>query len=111
MVQDLAAKGKFDAVTELAEVIPVTVVADLIGLPEDVRGSLLTGAHAMFDNNGPESRSTSDHDAAREAHFHMAHAVFENGDFATGTIGRSICDAIDEGNLERWEGCGHCSSG
>ncbi|MFI1030424.1 hypothetical protein [Streptomyces sp. NPDC020951] len=53
LVADLVAKGRFDAVPELAAVFPVTVVADLVGLTEEARGPLLSFADAAFNTFGP----------------------------------------------------------
>jgi hypothetical protein len=52
LVADAVAKGG-DAVTDLAAVFPVTVVADLIGLTEEARGPLLSFADAAFNTFGP----------------------------------------------------------
>lgn len=53
LVAGAVAKGSFDAVTDLAMVFPVTVVADLIGLSEEARGPLLSFADAAFNTFGP----------------------------------------------------------
>jgi len=53
LVEAVVGKGTFDAVTDLATVFPVTVVADLLGLPEDARGPLLSFADAVFNVFGP----------------------------------------------------------
>ncbi|MGC0397606.1 cytochrome P450 [Streptomyces sp. SAI-126] len=55
LATDAAAKGDFDAVTDLAAVLPVTVVADLVGLGEEARGPLLSFANAAFNTFGPLS--------------------------------------------------------
>jgi len=53
LVAGLARRGSFDAVTELARALPLSVVPDLIGLPADGRGRLLEWAAASFDLMGP----------------------------------------------------------
>ncbi|MFD5593968.1 cytochrome P450 [Streptomyces griseorubiginosus] len=53
LVAGAVAEGEFDAVSELAAVFPVTVVADLIGLTEEARGPLLSFADAAFNTFGP----------------------------------------------------------
>lgn len=52
LVAAVVERGSFDAVTDLAAVFPVAVVADLIGLPEDVREPLLSFADAAFNTFG-----------------------------------------------------------
>ena len=104
VIAQLIARGSFDAVTELAEVIPVTIVADLLGLPIDARGDLLAGAHASFDSNGPAWRITEEHHAVRGRMAQTALEVFENTPFAPGTVGRSVRDAVAAGTVTEWEG-------
>lgn len=58
LVRALVAKGSFDAVTELAEVYPVSIVADLIGLPEESWSQLLPFAAAAFMVYGPMNEHT-----------------------------------------------------
>jgi len=53
LVEQLLAKGDFDAATELAPHLPVTVVSELIGLPEEGRERMLTWAGAVFNSLGP----------------------------------------------------------
>ncbi|WP_330350371.1 cytochrome P450 [Streptomyces sp. NBC_00582] len=59
MVADTVVRGSFDAVTDLAALFPVTVVADLIGLPEDARDPLLTFADGAFNSFGPFNGRTA----------------------------------------------------
>jgi cytochrome P450 len=49
----LAELGSFDAVSDLAEVLPTTWLPDLLGWPEDGRVKLLDWAGATFDCFGP----------------------------------------------------------
>lgn len=53
MVEKLVAKGTFDAATELAHHLPVTVVSNMVGLPEKGRERMLAWAHEMFNCFGP----------------------------------------------------------
>ena len=53
IVAAAVARGEFDAVADLAAVIPVSVVADLIGLAEEARGPLLSFSDAAFITFGP----------------------------------------------------------
>jgi cytochrome P450 len=56
LVTELALRGSFDAVKDLAEVFPVTLVADLIGLPQEGRERLLARASAAFNFFGPANQ-------------------------------------------------------
>jgi cytochrome P450 len=53
LVADLCAKGTFDAATELAPHLPLSVVADLVGLPPEGRENMLVWARAFFNAAGP----------------------------------------------------------
>jgi cytochrome P450 len=53
LVARLVQQGTFDAVTDLARHLPVTVVSELVGLPEEGRERMLEWAAANFDCFGP----------------------------------------------------------
>ncbi|HMJ76733.1 MAG TPA: cytochrome P450 [Iamia sp.] len=53
IVERLVGQATFDAVTELAEVLPATWVPDLLGWPAEGRDRLLDWAAASFDGLGP----------------------------------------------------------
>src|ERR1700730_10386055 len=58
LIERLVAKKRFDAATELAQYLPVTIVSELVGLPEDGRERMLDWAAANFDCFGPINRRT-----------------------------------------------------
>lgn len=53
LLDRLAGRSEFDAVSELARYLPVTVVSELVGLPEEGRQSMLRWAAASFDIMAP----------------------------------------------------------
>ena len=53
LVDELVARGDFDGMTDLAEVYPIHVFADAIGLPQDGRHHLLPYAAMVFNAFGP----------------------------------------------------------
>ena len=53
LADKLTAAGTFDAATDLAHHLPVTVVSNLIGLPEAGRERMLVWAEEMFNSFGP----------------------------------------------------------
>lgn len=55
LIESLVRKGRFDAVKDLAEVFPMQVFPDLIGLPIEGRQHLLPYAAATFDAFGPRN--------------------------------------------------------
>lgn len=53
IITKLVDRGRFDAATELAEHLPMTVVSDLVGLPDQGRAKMLEWAAAIWDVQGP----------------------------------------------------------
>lgn len=64
LVDRLVAQGSFDAVTDLAQHIPVNIVSELVGLPEHGRQNMLKWAAATFDMLGA---ANDRFDAAQES--------------------------------------------
>ena len=60
LIERLVAKKHFDAATELAQYLPVTVVSNLVGLPEDGRERMLDWAAANFQCFGPINARTNE---------------------------------------------------
>ncbi len=55
LIDALVARREFDAVTDLATYLPVTIVAELVGLPDAGRDRLLSWASATFNLFGPDN--------------------------------------------------------
>lgn len=55
LVAELVQRGRFDAVSDFAQYLPVTIVAELVGLPDAARQKMLTWASATFNLFGPEN--------------------------------------------------------
>lgn len=60
IVERLVAKKTFDAATELAQHLPLTVVSKLVGLGDYGRERMLEWASAAFDAQGPMNQRTID---------------------------------------------------
>lgn len=60
VVTELVARGRFDAATELAEHLPMTVVSDLVGLPDQGRAKMLEWAAAIWNVQGPANARFTD---------------------------------------------------
>lgn len=56
IIEPLVARGEFDAVGDLARVFPPTIVADLVGLPDEIRPRLIPWADAIFNMMGPADK-------------------------------------------------------
>jgi cytochrome P450 len=59
LVERLVARGSFDVATDLAPHLPVTIVSELVGLPEDGRERMLDWAAATFNCLGPINDRTT----------------------------------------------------
>ena len=60
LVDTLCARGAFDAVTDFAQYLPVTIVAELVGLPQAVDSAqMLKWASATFNLFGTENTRTA----------------------------------------------------
>lgn len=91
--------GEFDGVTDLAEVYPIRVFADAVGLPEDGREHLLPYAAMVFNAFGPPN-------ALREAAFANSAPVLEwvtaacaRDALSPGGFGAQIWSAVDRGEI------------
>ena len=58
LVVRLVARKHFDAATDLAQYLPVTIVSNLVGLPEEGRERMLDWAAANFECFGPLNERT-----------------------------------------------------
>ena len=59
MVAELVERGAFDAMDDLARALPLTVVADLIGVQGPVRENMLVWGEAAFNCLGPMNARTA----------------------------------------------------
>ena len=99
LVAAAVAQGSFDAVTDLAARLPVDVVADLIGLPQERRDNLLSGADAMFASFGPLDGRLQARMPEVAAYMEFMAAVTNREALSEGSWGAAILDAVDEGRL------------
>jgi cytochrome P450 len=99
LVDSLVARGEFDAVADLAEVYPIHVFADAVGLPEEGRQHLLPYAGMVFNAFGPPNglRDAAFADAEPVLAWIAAECRREN--LAPGGFGAQIWAAVDRGEL------------
>jgi cytochrome P450 len=60
IVGELVGRGTFDAATDLAEHLPLTIVSKLVGLGEHGRGNMLRWAAATWEAQGPLNQRVID---------------------------------------------------
>lgn len=58
LVERLVAQGTFDAVTDLAQHLPLAIISNLVGIPDAGRERMLEWATAAFDSQGPLNART-----------------------------------------------------
>ena len=58
IVDKLVARGTFDVAKDLAPYLPIKIVSNLVGLPEEGRESMLAWAEALFNCIGPMNERT-----------------------------------------------------
>src|SRR5690625_3793345 len=87
LVQELAAKGSFDGMKDMAVAFPVSIVLDLIGVQGDLRAKILPWGEAAFNLLGPmNERSEQSMPIAGEL-FQWCHEEMKGSDLGEGSIG------------------------
>ena len=92
-------KGSFDAVTDLAHHLPLTLVTEFVGLSEEVREHMLEWAAAGFDAVGPmNDRVHAALERLAEAVAYVNHCVATRA-VRPGSWGDGIFQAYDRGEI------------
>jgi cytochrome P450 len=100
LVDRVVARGSFDAVADLAEVIPSTWVPDLLGLPADGRDRLLSWGSASFDGLGPLNGRCEDAGPRLVEMAGYAIDVVARREFPAGSMAAGILEAADRGDID-----------
>jgi cytochrome P450 len=96
----LVSLGSFDAVTDLAEVIPSTWVPDLLGWPEQGREHLLRWGADTFDAGGPLNERCLAAGPGVVEMIEYANEVATNHHFPVGTMGAGVLAAAARGDIK-----------
>lgn len=105
LLDELLQRESFDGMEDLAKTYVTSIVMDLIGIREDVRGSILTWGEAAFNMQGPDNeRMRAALPIAGEL-FHWTHQVLTAEHLTEGSIGRAIFEAGERGEIPQ-EQCG-----
>ena len=97
LVAEAVRRNSFDAVKDFAEVFPVQVVGELIGLPADQRQHLLRWANGAFNAFGPPGERTSAGLADIAEQFEYIRTVATREQLAAGSMGAAVYEAADRG--------------
>jgi cytochrome P450 len=100
LVERLVRRGTFNAVSDLAQHLPLTIISRLVGIPETGRERMLAWAAAAFDSMGPMNERT-------RAALPLSIEMFEYGNgeavpphLAAGGWAQMVYDAAARGELD-----------
>ncbi len=103
LVDRLVSRGVFDGVTELAEVYPIRVFADALGLCEDGRDHLLPYAAFLFNAFGPRNQRFEETLRAGEVAREWVTRQCNRGALRPGSLGARVFDGVDRGEVSEDE--------
>jgi cytochrome P450 len=100
LVDNLVTRGEFDAVTDLAQHLPLTIVSKLVGLEDDGRGSMLRWASATFNVLGTmNARGCAAMADVQEMRGYLGGAAIRER-LRPGSWGQRVFEAADRGEVE-----------
>lgn len=99
LVAELVERRSFDAVADLARALPLSIVPDFIGWPQEGREHLLRWAGANFDSFGPmnERAQRALPQCGEMAAFGAE--VVRTGNVLPGSLGAGVLEARDKGEV------------
>src|ERR1700716_1180811 len=98
-VDELLAKGSFDAVADLAEAYPLSVFPDAVGLKQEGREHLLTHAGVVFNAFGPPNQLRQTAIERSQPHQAYVQEQCQRNNLAPGGFGACIHARVDAGDI------------
>ena len=108
-VKSLIGRGRFNAITEIAQFLPTKAISILVGLPEEGRAAMLDWAAATFNAVGP-AREEFQSDFALVAEAFAYTRKVEWTDIREGSWARALENTIATGKLSEAEARGALSA-
>ncbi len=99
LVERLVAQHSFDAVEDLAQALPLSIVPDFIGLPQEGREHLLDWAEATFNAMGPMNERCADAVKKLPELFGYARQIAATGNLQPGSFGAGVIEAQRDGRI------------
>jgi 4-methoxybenzoate monooxygenase (O-demethylating) len=99
LVADLAARGTFDAVPDLAQAYSLRAFPDAVGLSPDGRENLLIYGSMVFNAFGPKNRLLAESMAAAEPVRAWIAGSCKRASLATGGLGSEIYAAVGRNEI------------
>lgn len=109
LAERIVAVGEFDAVSDVASNLPITVVMDLIGWPMDARASLYELAKGTFSAWGPDNERMRAAIARYQSIRKMITEIYHTGTLIPGGFGSTIAEAAKRGEYTDEEAIGNLS--
>lgn len=103
-IAEVLTRSRFDAVTDLAKVFPVTVVADLVGVPQEGREHFLDRADRNFNLFGPDNPRARASLGVHDESFAYVQMIGRPEALTPGSFGSTIHEAILAGTVTEAEG-------
>jgi cytochrome P450 len=101
-IVDAALKKRIvDGVDDVATALPMSIVPDLVGWPEDGRDDLLRWAGATFDSLGPVNQHSITSVKATAEMLAFAKRVARERSVLPGSMGDDVLIAADENRIDR----------
>ncbi|HEU5472960.1 MAG TPA: cytochrome P450 [Actinophytocola sp.] len=101
LVEKLLGAGTFDVVTDFAQVLPLSVVSDLLGWPVEGRSEFLSWSCAIFNLSGPmNERSIADLPALK-AMQEYTREVIDSGRLRPGSCGADLLAAAEAERIDK----------
>src|SRR6195256_4632266 len=98
-VDELLARGSFDAIADLAEAYPLSVFPDAMGLKKEGRENLLPYASLVFNAFGPPNKLRQDAIERSAPHQAYVAAQCQRENLTPGGFGACIHAHVDSGNI------------
>ena len=99
LVERLVTQHSFDAVEDLAQALPLSIVPDFIGLPHEGREHLLDWAEATFNAMGPMNERCVDAVKKLPELFGYARQLAASGNLQPGSFGAGVLEAQRDGRI------------
>jgi len=103
LVSELVDKRRFDGMTDLAEIFPMRVFPDTIGLRKDGRENLLVYAFTVFNAFGPRNQLFEQGQRGAEAAIEWVAQACRRANLVAGGWGMSVFEAADSGECTEAE--------
>lgn len=104
LVDEVVARGAIDAISELAEVFPLSVFPDALGMKREGRENLLPVGALVFNSFGPENEIFLKSKPLAEAGFAWLEMQSKRENLSPAGFGRAMFDLVDAGQIDEREG-------